>query len=135
MAANRPDPVRQARQFAWALLVIGMALAGLSLWRAHPTRAAVVAGAALLPPLLAYAARPLWMAFFRQWMRFAEVLSWVMTRVVLTVFFFLILTPYSLLLRLLRKAPLDLAWKDGRATFWIDKAPVEPDLERYRKAY
>jgi hypothetical protein len=55
--------------------------------------------------------------------------------VILTVFFFLILTPYAAFLRLIGKAPMDLSWKDGRKTFWIDKPQIAPDLERYRRAY
>ena len=134
MSAKR-DQTSQARRFAWALLVIGAALAGFSWWRQHPTRAYVSLGVGLLAPIVAYAIPRLWLAFFAQWMRFAEVLSWVSTRVLLTLFFFLALTPYGFFLRLIGKAPMDLAWKDGRKTFWIDKPEVKPDLERYRRAY
>jgi multisubunit Na+/H+ antiporter MnhG subunit len=131
------ETTKQARRFSWALLVLASALAAFSWWRDHPTRAAVSLGVGLLAPLLAYAATPAWLWFFRYWMKFAEVLSWVSTRVILTVFFFLILTPYSALMRLIGKAPLDLTWKDGRKTFWIDRPEPDkkPDLERYRRAY
>ena len=129
------DVGKQARHFSWALLVLASALAAFSLWREHPTRAAVVFGVGLLAPVLAYGAPKLWLAFFARWMKFAEVLSWFSTRVILTVFFFLIFTPYAFFLRLIGKAPLDLSWKDGRKTFWIDKPEVAPDLARYRRAY
>jgi uncharacterized membrane protein len=133
---TRPkDTAKQARRFAWALLVIGSALASFSLWRGHPTRAGIAFGVGVLFPLLAYAAPKLWLAFFARWMKFAEVLSWVSTRVILTLFFFLILTPYSFFLRLIGKAPLDVAWKDGRKTYWIDKPEMKPDLARYHRAY
>ena len=129
------DTAKQARRFAWALLIIGSGLASLSLWREHTTRAAVAFGVGALAPLLAYAAPRVWLAFFAKWMKFAEVLSWISTRVILTIFFFLILTPYAALLRLIGKAPLDVAWKDGRKTYWIDKPEVAPDLKRYHRAY
>lgn len=129
------DTTRQARRFSWILLVMGTALAGFSLWREHPTRAAVSLSIGLLAPVLAYAASPLWLTLFAWWMKLAEVLSWVSTRVILTLFFFLVLTPYGFFVRLIGKAPLDLAWKDGRKTFWIDKPETKPDLERYRRAY
>jgi uncharacterized membrane protein len=132
---KRIDTAKQARRFAWALLIMGAALAGFSLWRQHPIRAAIVFGVGALAPALAYGAPRLWLAFFARWMKFAEVLSWVSTRVILTVFFYLILTPYAAFLRLIGKAPMDLSWKDGRKTFWIDKPQVAPDLERYRRAY
>ena len=135
MSRANPDKTSQARRFAWALLVLGAALAGFSFWRGHPIRAEVSLGVGLLAPILAYAVPKLWLAFFARWMRFAEVLSWVSTRVILTLFFFLALTPYGWFLRLIGKAPLDLSWKDGRKTFWIDKPEVAPDLARYHRAY
>src|SRR5262245_53500389 len=117
------------------LLVIGSALSSLSFWRGHTTRGSIALGVGILAPLLAYALPRVWLAFFAKWMKFAEVLSWVSTRVILTVFFFLVLTPYAFILRLIGKAPLDLAWKDGRKTYWIDKPDVAPDLKRYHRAY
>ena len=129
------DTAKQARRFAWALLVLGSALAAFSLWREHPTRASIAFGVGALAPLLAYAAPKIWLGFFAKWMKFAEVLSWVSTRVILTVFFFLILSPYAAFLRLIGKAPLDLAWKDRRKTYWIDKPEMAPELKRYHRAY
>src|SRR6185503_10451427 len=78
---------------------------------------------------------PLWMVLFRQWMKLAGVLSWVMTRVILSIFFYAVLTPVGALMRLLRKTPLDLAWKDGKDTYWIDKAEGETGIARYEKGY
>jgi len=132
---RQKDTAKQARRFSWMLLVIGSALASLSLWRGHTTRAEIAFGVGALAPLLAYAAPKVWLAFFAKWMKLAEVLSWVSTRVILTIFFFLILTPYAFLLRLIGKAPLDLAWKDGRKTYWIDKPEMKADLQRYHRAY
>jgi len=129
------DTGKQARRFAWALLIIGSALASLSLWRGHTTRAEIAFGVGALAPVLAYALPRVWLAFFAKWMQLAEVLSWISTRVILTVFFFLVLTPYAFLLRLIGKAPLDVAWKDGRKTYWIDKPEMAPDLKRYHRAY
>ena len=132
---RQQDTAKQARRFSWMLLVIGSALASFSLWRGHTTRAEIAFGVGALAPLLAYLAPKVWLAFFAKWMKLAEVLSWVSTRVILTVFFFLILTPYAAFLRLIGKAPLDLKWKDGRTTYWIDKPEMKPDLQRYHRAY
>jgi hypothetical protein len=55
--------------------------------------------------------------------------------VLLGLFFYLVLTPVGLAMRLLGRAPLDLAWKDGRPTYWIDKPDAEYTVERYSKQY
>src|SRR5262245_25127131 len=135
MPRKKHSEQREARGFARILAIVRCALAGLSLWRGHTTRAAISLGAAALVALVSVAAFPLWMAFFRLWMKFALALSWVMTRVILSVFFYLVLTPVGLVMRLLGKAPLDLAWRDGKASYWIPKEPVEATIERYEKSF
>jgi hypothetical protein len=38
-------------------------------------------------------------------------------------------------MRIFGKRPLDLAWKDGKATYWIDKQPGEYTVERYERLF
>jgi hypothetical protein len=126
---------RRALEFALILAGAGVAFAGLALWRHHATRAALFAGAGLGALALALAVRPLWLAFFRAWMKLAEGMGWVMTRVLLTVFYFLLVTPFGLIRRLSGKPTLDTTWRTGRRTYWIDKEPVPSTIERYKKRY
>ncbi len=85
--------------------------------------------------LVALILPPVWLRVFRLWMKLGAALNFVMTRVILTIFYYLILTPFSLVMRLFGKAPLDLAWKDGKATYWVDKDAGEGGFERYGKQY
>ena len=52
------------------------------------------------------------------WMIFAVVLGWIMTRLVLSVLYFLIVTPIGLIPRLFGKQFLDLKWDKKTATYW-----------------
>ncbi len=135
MARKARSESRQARIFGLALAGILVATGAWSWLRGHPVRAEVLTPLALPPAVLPFVAPRAWLAAFRAWMRFAEALSWVSTRVILGIFFYAILTPYALLSRLLRKDPLDTAWKDGKPTYWRDKAPEERTLERYRRMF
>lgn len=135
MARRKHDTTRQAVQFAWILLVLLSALAAFAAWREHWIRAGIVATLAVLAPVLAHLARPVWMAFFARWMKFAEVLGIISTTIILSIFFFLVMTPVGLLMRPFRKDPLDLAWKDGKKSMWIDREPVEATFERYEKQF
>jgi hypothetical protein len=126
---------RQALEFAAILAGIGLVFGGISWWRGHVGRAEIFAGVGVGALVVALAVRPLWIRFFRLWMKLAEGMGWVMTRVILTVFFFLILTPFGLVMRLLGKPTLDTAWHDGKTSYWIDKEPVEPSIDRYAKRY
>ena len=126
----------QANQFGLVLPVVLGLFAALFWFRKQNADVAVgllVAGTAI--NFIAAAIPGLWLRFFRLWMKLAVGLSWVMTRVILTIFFFVILTPFVLVMRLFGKKPLDLSWNDGKTTYWIDKEPVEPTVERYRKQY
>lgn len=78
----------------------------------------------------------LWRLFFRFWMHWlARPLAWVMTRLLLSLFFFLVMTPFVVLLRLSGKKFLDTAWRDGKDSYWIAHDPQESSLERYRKQF
>jgi hypothetical protein len=135
MMGERISETREARRFSLFLAGIGVLLGLLALWKHHPSRARVCLAAAVLAPLLAYLAFPLWIRFFRVWMKFAEMLGWVMTRVILTVFFYALLTPYGLVSRLFRNDPLDLNWKRRKPSYWVEKPAAAPESESYERQY
>ncbi len=133
---KKPSETRQARQFG--LVLTGLLLAVAAAFQflgGHPFRARVAAGAAALVAALTLLAFPLWLAFFRRWMRLANVMGTVMSMVILTLFYYLFFTPIALTIRLFGKRPLDLAWKDGKATYWIDKPEAPATLERYQRQF
>lgn len=58
------------------------------------------------------------------WMKFAEILSRIMNRVVLTLVFFIIITPIGLIMRLLGKDLLNKKYDPNLSTYW---QPIESD--------
>jgi len=82
---------------------------------------------ALLPFIL----KPLQKA----WMTLAILMGWVMTRVLMTVLFYLAITPIGLILRLTGKDLLDEKLEPGRKSYW----KIRPELTRvpadYEKQY
>ena len=68
-------------------------------------------------------------------MIFAEFMGMVMSTVILTLFFYLFFSPISLTMRLFGKKMLDLSWRDGRDSYWIDKAETPATLERYERQF
>ncbi len=71
----------------------------------------------------------------RVWMSLAIVLGWFMTRVILSLLFFLGVTPIGVLGRLLGKKFLDVRMKDSRETYWIRREHGNESPERYEKQY
>jgi hypothetical protein len=70
----------------------------------------------------------------RGWMRFAEVVGRVNTRIILTLVYALVFTPIGLVRRALRD-PLDRRMRDGRASVWIRRPPAPVDPARYRQQF
>ena len=58
------------------------------------------------------------------WVKVAEIMGAVMSRVILTLAFYLMITPLGILLRIMGKDLLDLKKSDQRQSYWV---PVERD--------
>jgi carbamoyltransferase len=62
---------------------------------------------------------PSWLRFvYRPWMFLARILGTITSSILLTLVFFLILTPLGLLQRLFGKRPLDLRFKGDATSYW-----------------
>ena len=58
------------------------------------------------------------------WLKFASVVSWFNTRLLLCLIFYLIFTPTGLLLRLFGFDPLGKKLNKTKDSYWEDSAPV-----------
>lgn len=59
---------------------------------------------------------------YRAWMGFAFAMGWVVSRVILSLMFFLIIFPIGLAARLMGKEFIDLDMRKKKDTYWIKKA-------------
>lgn len=75
---------------------------------------------------LARFAHPVMKPIHFAWMRLSQVLGWISTHVVLTIFFYLIITPTGLLMRLLGKDLLNQKIDKSAKSYWIKR-----DLSKY----
>ncbi len=67
-----------------------------------------------------------------RWKRLAHVIGNFQARVLLTVFYFVIVPPFALIVRLL-KDPLTLRRPRTAKTFWIERPPEGAPAERARR--
>ena len=63
------------------------------------------------------------------WMTFAMAMGWVMTRVILCILFYLVVTPTGLVARLFGKAFLDIKFDKTAASYWIPKSSEKSSYE------
>ena len=83
-----------------------MAFGALLAWRGHQRAGLVVAIAGIVLVCGGLLAPAMLRVPNRVWWRFATVLGWLNSRILLTVFFFLVLTPAGFVMRLLGRSPL-----------------------------
>lgn len=83
--------------------------------------------------ILSYIAVPLLRPFHKLWMTLALILGWFMSRVILIILFYLVITPIGLFAKIFGKRFLELKIDKKAATYWekrenIIKQPI--DYER-----
>ena len=124
---------QRLRKFGIVMALAFVALGLLLLWRerlAGPyllyVGAAFLVVAVILPPVLS--------PIERVWMGLARVLQVVMTMLILTLTFYVVMTPMGFLLRLSGKDLLDMRRDPNAESYWV---PVEPDgpMSRPDKPY
>ena len=109
-----------------------MVAALIAWWRAHPLAADVLAGSGVLLVLFGLVAPSALRIPNRVWWRFAQILGWVNTRVLLTAFFALVLTPAGLIMRLLGRNPLHGA---AASSNWGPYPARRSDPKHYERMY
>ena len=120
------------RKFGITMGIILTLLGGLFLWRekGYFIYFFILAAAFIIPGLVLPAAlRPA----HKGWMTLSILLGWVMTRVILSVLFYLVVTPTRCLARLFGKQFLDLKIDNNIESYWIqrEKQPLnKTDYER-----
>lgn len=114
---------KELRKFGFVMTVPLAIIGGILYWRQKPAAPYLLILAAfflfsgfLFPTIL----RPI----EKIWMKIAEFISAIMTRVILFLTFYLVITPVGLILRLIGKDLLEIKFDPNRESYWV---PVEED--------
>lgn len=124
----------QARKSALVVAAVLLLIAAWNLYRGRTTvviifasisAALVVAG--LFVPV---AAR----AFHKAWMRLAVALGHVNSRVLLTLMYYLVFTPYGLVSRLVGRDPLRRRGEGGES-HWVERKRTRQEREQFERLF
>ena len=118
------------RTMAFCLLVIGLVL----LLR-HKSSFTVLWAIGLIFFILAQARAVLLQPVYKIWMGLAFCLGWVNTRIILTLVYYLVVTPIGLMMRLLRKDLLNLRLEKSARTYWLKREVKNPTKESYERIF
>ena len=69
------------------------------------------------------------------WMIFATIIGWFMTKLILSLLFYVILTPIGLIPRLIGKQFIGLKWNKKYSTYWNYRSGVVFEQERCEKQF
>jgi len=126
---------KELRKFGLILLVVMAAVGSLWLWRERETAAYVfysIAAYALVATLaLPVALKPArWLL-----MKFAHVMGWFNTRLILIILYYLLFTPIGLVMRLFGKDLLNKKIDREAESYWIPRKKEPFDRKRYERQF
>ncbi len=131
---NIKETKKDLRKFGLTVGIVLVILAALLFWFNKPTYLYfggiglfLVISALLIPVIL----KPL----NKIWMILAIILGWIMTRVILTILFYLVLTPVGLIAKLFRKDFLDLKLDTNVDTYWIKRESKKKEAIDYDRQF
>ncbi len=120
------------RSFGIGVGGVCIGLASLFWWRGSPTTGAVLLGTGTLLVGFGFVAPMALRVPNRVWWRVAQVVGWVNTRILLTVFFAVVLTPVGTVMRLFGRNPLRGA---GGQTNWTSYPARRRDSRHYERLF
>jgi len=125
---------RDLRKFGLVVGGVFLALGLLFLWR-HPNRTPYFAwpGGVLMVVGAVFPRVLKWV--YIAWMSVAFVLGFVMAHVILTLFFYLVITPVGLLARLAGKDFLSLKLDKGEKSYWLPREQKSRKPEDYERQF
>ncbi len=129
------EETKKIREFAFALAVLLAVVSRVRLWRGHDPHTVwllcaggVLAFAAIFFPAVL---RPL----YRGWMVIARGLLWFNTRLLLSIIFFLVVTPIALGFRIARRDPLERRFGPREASYWKRRPAAVDARVRFRRQF
>lgn len=135
MTMRKPEkPGAGGRSFGLAFGGLFVAVSLYRAWRAHPGASIAFAAAAAVMLALALGAPRFLDAPNRIWMRLARALGWVNSRVLLSILFFVVITPYGALQRLVGRDRLGRKWRRSTPT-WTPAPERLRDPRHYEHLY
>lgn len=122
------------RKFGVGLGVLLTIFSAISLWKdgdayryLAPLAAMSLLIALIFPIALKY--------IFLPWMALATVIGWLMTRVILITIFYLIITPFSFIMKLAGKDLLDEKIELQRQSYWIPREKKTISKEELQRQF
>lgn len=133
---NKDPSPRDLRWFGLMFGAFLLVVGAIFRWRlGQPGAARWLWIAALIVPAIYYAIPPVRKPMFVGWMYLTLPIGWVVSHVVLAVFYYLILTPVGMFMRfVLKRDPMQRRFDPSSASYWITREE-QPEAQRYFRQF
>ena len=125
---------RQAKQSALMVGAVLMLIAAWNVWKDRPWVYGLAGAGGLLLILIGLVLPAASRIFHQGWMRFAGVLGYVNSRILLSLMFYLVITPYALVMRLFGRDTMNRRGA-GKQSYWIPRAKTRQARPRYERLF
>ena len=122
------------RKFGITIGVILLIIAGFLFWKEKESfQILLTFGVTLciLGIVIPFILKPIYWV----WMIFATILGWIMTRVILSLLFYIIVTPIGLIPRFFGKQFLELQWDKSKESYWNIRTNEHLKKENYERQF
>ena len=123
---------REFRTFGLTMLGGGALLASIAWWRDHQLLAQAIATTGAVAGFLALTGTKAARLVYWPWMAIAFVMGNIMSRVLVALFYYLLITPMGVVMRFVARD--SLRRKNSRESMW-DDLPPSFDSARYERQY
>ena len=131
---NIKSKKRELRNFGITLGIIFLVISGFLFWKEKDSLTIFIAisitwfiTAIAIPSVL----KPVYWI----WMIVGIILGWFMTRVILSLLFYLVFTPIGLILRFFGKQFLELSWDNSKESYWNFRVNEDIKKGSYEKQF
>jgi len=131
---NIKETKKDLKKFGITVGTVLILIAGVLLWKQKDgyiyfgITGILLVSAALIKPVIL---KPL----NKAWMTLAILMGWVMTRVILIILFYIVVTPTAFFAKVFKKSFLDLKIDKARNTYWEIRKKKQFEPEDYEKQF
>ena len=122
------------RSFGFVFAVVFLVVGLWPLIDGDPLRLWAVIVAAMLA-VIALAVPQILAPFNRLWFLFGLALHKIVSPIIMALLFYLTVTPMALIMRILGKCPLPLAFDKSATSYWIERDPSGPEPETMKRQF
>ena len=122
------------RNFGITLGIILLLISGFLFWKEKESYQ-IFSGIGITLSLIAIAIPSVLKPVYWMWMIFGIILGWFMTRVILSLLFYVLFTSIGLTLRFFGKQFLELRWDKSKESYWNFRTNENLQNKNYEKQF